>query len=244
MVSVNKADVLAAWEQGFSMPGFQRLLNLLTSVHSDMSFEQLLKLPIGRRDSLALSLRESLFGPHLNSLAACPFCTQQLEFALDASDIRVEPHEPLQHSYELELEGFELCFRLPDSQDLMAIEGLESIDAARSVLLERCLLAVFFEGQAFALDHLPEEILNKLEDAMSSVDPQAEVKLDLSCPACYHSWLATFDIASFLWREISAWAERLLNEVHVLAKAYAWKEADILAMSSVRRQFYLERVMS
>jgi hypothetical protein len=37
-------------------------------------------------------------------------------------------------------------------------------------------------------------------------------------------------------------AKAYLNEVHMLAWAYGWREADILAMSSARRQFYLERV--
>ena len=35
-------------------------------------------------------------------------------------------------------------------------------------------------------------------------------------------------------------ATRLLGEVHTLARAYHWREAEILAMSSRRRQAYLE----
>jgi hypothetical protein len=111
------------------------------------------------------------------------------------------------------------------------------------MLFERCLLSVSCDGQMCKLDNLPDEILSKVEAAMSAADPQAEVQLDLFCPSCQHNWLATFDIASFLWSEINVWAQRLLNEVHLLAKAYAWREADILAMSPTRRRFYLERVM-
>jgi hypothetical protein len=33
-----------------------------------------------------------------------------------------------------------------------------------------------------------------------------------------------------------------LREVHTLAWAYGWREADILAMSPARRQFYIELV--
>jgi len=53
----------------------------------------------------------------------------------------------------------------------------------------------------------------------------------------------TFDIASFFWAEICVQAKRLLREVHTLARAYGWREMDILSMSPARRQFYLEMVI-
>lgn len=243
MHPVTTAELLTAWEFGSSQSSSRRLLTLLATVHPDMSEEQLLKLPIGQRDGLALRLREVLFGSQLTSLAACPFCTERLELALDVADIRVPSNAPAQEPLGLKLEGFALEFRLPDSQDLMLIETVSNVDEARRVLFERCLLSASHEGQTCAMDNLPEEILDQVEAAMSEADPQADVQLDLCCPACGHSWLATFDIASFVWSEINAWAQRVLNEVHLLAKAYCWREADILAMSPTRRRFYLERVM-
>jgi len=48
----------------------------------------------------------------------------------------------------------------------------------------------------------------------------------------------------FLWTEITSQARRLLHEVHLLATTYGWHEADILAMSAIRRQYYLEMVAS
>jgi hypothetical protein len=47
---------------------------------------------------------------------------------------------------------------------------------------------------------------------------------------------------TFFWKEIAAHAKRLLREVHILAAAYKWREADILAMNPNRRQYYLEMV--
>jgi len=242
MIPVTTADLLTAWERGLSQSGSRRLLTLLATVHPEMSSEQLLKLPIGQRDGLALRLREMLFGPQLTSLSTCPSCSERLELALDVADIKITSSSPAKEPLALKLEGFELEFRLPDSQDFIFIEAVSSVDEARSILFERCLLSASLDGQACAVDMLPEQILDKVETAMSEADPQADVQLDLCCPACRHSWLATFDISSFLWSEISAWAQRVLNEVHLLAMAYSWHEADILAMSSARRRFYLERV--
>ena len=75
---------------------------------------------------------------------------------------------------------------------------------------------------------------------MARADPQADVTFSITCPACGHAWQAIFDIVSFFWREVNAWSYRLLYEVHLLASAYGWREADILAMSPWRRQCYLE----
>jgi hypothetical protein len=59
-------------------------------------------------------------------------------------------------------------------------------------------------------------------------------------PGLRHSWDVLFDIVSFFWAEIGAWAQRLLREVHALASAYGWREADILALSAWRRRQYLD----
>ncbi|MGH8523199.1 MAG: phage baseplate protein, partial [Gammaproteobacteria bacterium] len=70
-------------------------------------------------------------------------------------------------------------------------------------------------------------------------DPQSNLQISLTCPACGHCWEALFDIVFFLWAEINHWAERTLRAVHLLARAYGWREADVLAMSPTRRQMYL-----
>ncbi len=242
MVPITTAELMTAWERGLAQTGVRRLLTLLATAYPEVPEEKLLKLPIGQRDALVLRLREALFGSQLTSLADCPFCSERLELILDVADIRITQESYAQEPLALQVEGVDMEFRLPDSQDLMLIETVSSVDEARGILFERCLLFASRDGKTCAMDKLPKAILDKVEAAMSEADPQADVQLDLFCPACRHNWLATFDIASFLWSEINAWAQRVLNEVHSLAKAYAWREVDILAMSPTRRRFYLERV--
>jgi hypothetical protein len=79
---------------------------------------------------------------------------------------------------------------------------------------------------------------------MSELDPQGDVQLALNCPSCRHHWTAPFDVVSYLWIEIQSWASRLLREIHLLASAYGWREADILALSEPRRRAYLEILLS
>ena len=49
-----------------------------------------------------------------------------------------------------------------------------------------------------------------------------------------------FDIGYLLWKEIDAWAIRLLRDIHDLALTYGWGEAEILNMNPWRRNCYLE----
>ncbi len=82
--------------------------------------------------------------------------------------------------------------------------------------------------------------MEEIEAFLAKTDPQAETLIDLTCPACGHGWTVALDIGSFLWTRWNALAKRLLREVHVLARAYGWREPDILALSWIRRQAYLE----
>jgi len=89
---------------------------------------------------------------------------------------------------------------------------------------------------------LPAEVVTAIAQCMAEADPQADVQLALACPQCQHAWEASFDIVSYFWSEIQAWAGRILREVHSLASAYGWREAEILALSPWRRQAYLELI--
>jgi hypothetical protein len=98
------------------------------------------------------------------------------------------------------------------------------------------------DGLPAVVSALPEHVVASISDCMAQADPQTDVQLDLTCPACGSSWRAPFDIVSYFWSEVNAWAERLLREVHTLAATYGWFEADILAMSPARRRRYLEMI--
>jgi hypothetical protein len=77
---------------------------------------------------------------------------------------------------------------------------------------------------------------------ISQADPHVEIWLALNCPVCDHRWKITLDITSYLWAEIDRWARRLLSQVHIIASNYGWGESDILALSPLRRQNYLDLI--
>jgi hypothetical protein len=138
--------------------------------------------------------------------------------------------------------GYEVQFRLPNSLEVLAIAHAPDVTLARRVLFDRCVLRATRDGNTVPASDLPDEAVSAVAAQMALVDPQANIQLALTCPACAHQWLAAFDIAAYLWAEVDTWAARVLREVHILASTYGWREADILRMSPLRRQIYLEMI--
>jgi hypothetical protein len=118
------------------------------------------------------------------------------------------------------------------------------VDRRRRLLFERCLITARRDGLPATARELPDATIDAAAERLLDADPQADVQLNMSCPFCGNGWRAVFDIVTFFWTEIEVWACRVLREVHILASAYGWSERDILALTPVRRQFYLEMVQA
>jgi hypothetical protein len=242
MRSPSSAELLDLWERGRSQTPIQRVLSLLAVAFPEVPFDQLANLSMGQRDGLLLTLRERIFGSQLVSLVACPGCGDRLELTFSVSDIRTIPETEHASVLVTKVEDYEVHYRLPNSLDLGAVSGQLNLAAMRQQLLNRCLISIHYKNKALETSELPLGVVSSVLEDMAQADPQADVQLAMSCPACNHQWQATFDIVSFFWTEIHAWARKLLQEVHILASAYNWCEADILAMSPQRRQLYLEMI--
>ncbi len=250
MEPLSAGALLDVWERGVNRPPVEQALIILGAAFPRVPMESLSRLTIGQRDACLLALRELTFGPKLEGLAVCPACGESLEMAFETGDLRKgapalpEPGTAAGGgtTASMTVPPYELTFRLPDSTDLQALAGVQDAALARRTLIERCLLEIRKDGARAAAGDLPVEVLEALAERMSRADPLADLTLAMTCPACKHAWQVLFDIVSFFWSEINARAGRLLREVHVLASAYGWREADILAMSAWRRQHYLELV--
>lgn len=241
MRALSVPELLQVWEWGLTQSPMQRALTLLSVACPDNSAKELEELSIGQRDACLLTLREWAFGSQLVSVVDCPNCGDRLELNFNIADIRVASDIPSTSALSLEIDDYVVRFRLPNSSDLAMITSQDPVIAQRK-LLERCLLEATYHQEPHSPEHLPSQVLSSVVEQMALADPQAEVRLSLTCPACQHSWKSVFDIVSYFWDELNVWAIRLLREVHMLASAYGWHESDILAMHPHRRQLYLEMV--
>ena len=243
MIALNATALLNAWEEGAGQPPLRRALLLLSLAWPERSAEQWAAVSMGERDARLFRLRERLFGTVIETVALCPQCSQRLEVCFTTREIRAEsqPQKPADTALQVMACGYQISYRLPTSADLLALAEGNAADEWPA-LFHRCVLAAQCDGLAVDPAGLPEPAVKAVIDDMAKVDPQAETRMALACPACSHQWSMLFDIFSCLWGEIEDWAQRLLFEVHTLASAYGWSERDIVAMSARRRRLYLEMV--
>lgn len=234
MSALTAAHWLQTWEQSQSLPVPLRPCAWLAPL-LDGGEAAAQALPLGQRDSHLLSLHEALFGRNLQAVVHCPACAQMLELALDCSELRAEA--PVDAQLQVNWQGGQVHFRLPDSRDLAFAARGGDLTRAREELLCRCL------GRDQTTE-LPPALLEQLACAMAEADPQSVTELALDCPACGEQWRELFDIGSYLDERFAQWAERLFDQVHLLAQAYGWSEAQVLALSPARRARYLARVLA
>ena len=234
-------ELLAVWEHSLNRTLLERVLALLIAACPEIDSETIAGLSIGERDARLLQLREWMFGSNLVNTARCPQCTQRVEWENRIADIRIPPSPitPSPAEFSLNVANFSLRFRLPNSTDIAAVMNASRGDSTPQDLLKRCIVSARHTGEACDPGSLPEDVLAALGRRIEDLDPQAEIRIDLTCPQCSHKWDVLFDIASFLWTEINHWAGQTLRGVHKLANAYGWSERDILNLSPVRRQLYL-----
>jgi len=237
MRAFSNVDCLNLWEAGGGLHPLDQGLLVLSAALPGTSGAVLPDWPLGRRNAALAELRCASFGSRLQGWTACQRCGEKLEVEVDGRLLAgdgLDPGGPAVESIVVHGQSF----RLPTSRDLaQAVREADAAQAARRLVESCCLKPV---GAAVWSDVELEEIGERL----AAADPHAETRLALRCPACDNEWEETLDLMTFLWREIEARARRVLGEIHALASAYGWSEAEILSLSERRRALYLELVRS
>lgn len=185
---------------------------------------------LGQRNQALIDLHCSLFGPVLEAWAVCPSCGEKMEFKINARAL-VKSMGAGNAEPTVFFKG--QIFRLPTSRDLAAVQQDDPDSAALSIV-ERCIT------NAGAPVQWSREDIEEIGEKMALADPLAEIRLSLTCPACSNETTETIEVTSFLWSEIESRAKRLLWEVHAIASAYGWSEAQVLSLSPARRALYVE----
>lgn len=247
MTALTAQAVLQAWESAQGEHPLRRPQALLCAAWPEVDAGAWGRMPLGARDAQLARLHERLFGPELDTVADCPRCHERLQTGFstvdlgtpgDAADAREAAAE------RLHCEGFDLVFRLPASDDLLALaETPDSApESALRWLLERCLIEARRAGEPASAAELPATVVQQVQREMALRDPGADTSVALTCPACGHGFERRFDMGAYLWDAVDDWAQRTLGEVHLLACAYGWSEPQILALSAARRSHYIALV--
>ncbi len=178
------------------------------------------------------------FGPDLHGFVECPQCREHLEFTWGFRRSKTSDRgTSLSEVQAFSVDGFDLRFRPPNSRDLIAAAACPDPRQARQFLVQRCLQDASREGTAISFAELPEADVDSVGESIGGVRSVAGSAARFGVPGLRTSLASRLlDIVTFLWEELTAQAKRLLREVHTLARAYGWREADILALSARRRR--------
>jgi hypothetical protein len=202
---------------------------------------------IGDREALLLHLRRLTFGDRLQCILACPFleCKEKMDLDLNVRNLLLQTYSQNGewHNARLHDNGhlYDVRFRLPTGADQEAVSGLAQTDlnAASSMLLRRCIGSIAREDDS-TVEVIPQSLETQLSSIMSEMDPQAELMLNMTCPACHRNFSVIFDTASYLSKEMASHMEHIYRDVHMLAFYYHWSESEIMGMTQRKRERYLD----
>lgn len=249
MAALTAQTLLQAWEHAQAEHPLRRPQVLLCAAWPEADAGAWGTMPLGARDAHLFRLYERLFGPELDTVADCPHCRERLQTRLSTRDLSA-PQDGADAVDAtpawLHCDGFDLTYRLPANEDLLALAEArsEAAESAMRSLLARCVIDARHAGEPAAAAELPDAVVRRLQHDMARRDPGADTTVTLNCPACGHGFQRRFDIGTYLWEEVDDWAQRTLGEVHLLAGAYGWSEAQILALSAARRSHYIALVLA
>jgi hypothetical protein len=213
------------------------------------------ELSLGDRETLLLHARRLTFGGEIECMLPCPECGERMDFQLQVERL-LTPHEAgappryFEETMETGGERFRVRFRVPsgaDLEDALRVPKRKPREAVQAVLA-RSVEWVRSEGTpengsagtTISIQQWSAGLAARIGERMADLDPQAETALQLTCPACQHSFTTSFDIGDYFFRELRARELCRYQEVHQLALAYHWSETEILSMSPRKRQIYLD----
>lgn len=232
MAGIAPDRLLALWERGRGRSPADCAAALLDAVPGAG-----VDLDVGSRDVLLARLLHGVAGPLVWARAACPTCEASLDLPVDVAAVAALPVHTPGEELTVEVDGSAVGFRLPTTDDLLALRGMPP-DAARDLLLGRCLAAGNDPGPVSG------PVAAAVDAAMEAAAPAGAIDMLVACPECGRTTGVALDVALLLWAEVEAQAAVLVAEVHALAAAYGWTEPDVLALSPRRRAAYLELVGS
>jgi len=184
---------------------------------------------------LLLAIRAARFGQNLALGFACPACGGRVEVNIRIDDYLagVEPRtfpgvapDPTRPGW-FRLDG--AGFRLPTAGDQAAVALLAN--PARH-LAERCLDDTARHSRQ----------RSRVERAMAAMAPEVSRPIAGDCPACGAAVRAPLHVARVVLGELGRAAAAVHDEVDLIARAYHWAEATILALPQERRRAYAERI--
>ncbi|MGI8570682.1 MAG: hypothetical protein ACR2KT_17355 [Methylocella sp.] len=192
----------------------------LSAEEEALGFDAARALTLGDREILFRALYAVTVSPKIAAGLPCPACGETIEFDLDLSIPPEAPPEP-GPVHHLDVAVRQATCRVLTGADL---EQAASAHDPMAALQHACI-----SDDELSSDTLAREL--------ARLDPNAETVIDLTCAACGHDTQVYLDGFELIRRAMAVHGG-IFKQVHCLASAYGWREADILAIPRARRRRY------
>jgi hypothetical protein len=159
-------------------------------------------------------------------VCTCTQCNEWVDLQVDKNELSLlQSIEPTQPTFKVYRNSECLEFMMPNGSHEAQME--ESTELDMQSLVEACVINGPLNNS--------ESWIAPFSDTLDALVGQAVNDLPFECPECHQTSSFWFDPLDWINRHSG---ESLLD-VHQLASAYGWAEDKILAMTSIRRKFYL-----
>jgi hypothetical protein len=183
---------------------------------------------INRRLQGLIAVTIATRGVAWTSILRCQACSAPMDLPLQLDAFRRD-EDPLSVACALE----------DEMQDIAVPTGAD----------QRTWLRAGADGPVAMLAHLlPQgaatspERLAAVEAALAAADPLTVLTIGTQCPECGADNSMELDLEATCLALLAAEQPRLMDDIHALALAYHWTEAEVVAVPPRRRRQYLDRV--
>lgn len=195
--------------------------------------DQIMAWPVSRRLQGLLAVTIATRGDRWVLTATCadPECGAPMDLPLSFEAFRRDA-DPAEVTCELP-GGDSIAITVPTGADQLA--WLAAGDDDAGAILGR--LVAHRTGAA-----VPADWLAPIESALERADPLTTLEIETACPECGAETSVPLDLEARCLALLAAEQPRLLDDIHALAIAYHWSEAEIMAIPPARRRAYLARI--
>lgn len=250
-MSWRTADLVTAWEMAGGLTPPVRTAVLVYALGLAGSPAGALDLDVGSTASLLAAGYAETYGDRVDLVVECGACGTTLEADVELPRPDPGPTSARRGRWEV---------RRPTLGELAAVYG----DPAAATRLRRwCVrpasgddapagtagsagvagvagVADTAEAEGAAEPALDGAVGAALDEALDELAAAALPSGPVTCPQCGTRSEVVLDTAALLWDRLRRDTPRLLSDVAILASAFGWSEAEILALTDARRQAYLQ----
>jgi len=209
-------------------------VGLVDAILGGAPWPQAASLNAHQRDLLLGHLYRATFGDRIRKTATCAACGKPYDVDFPLGDLMSgavvpDPSAAADNgdgTYTIEGGG---RFRLPATEDELAVAGLSAPEGARE-LLRRCTIE---PGDAVAI-----------ETAMERLAPILSLQLASECPECGTPQSVEFDLQRHFLAAVLSERRQTTLEIHRIALAYRWSMNEILGLPRSQRQSYYRLIDS